>query len=277
VRYVTCARLACALAVFWAFAQAPPAGARRCAPRSHRHQPGKPRLAFARRSKARPEGNRGKWHHPCPAFAVEAGGQEHRCARNRGPAGAERSFSRSSSATRIIIPDGSSPHRFRPHLGCSAAFGSRPRSIPHRSCAALRRIDGMGIRIDAVEPGNEINYSAYNGDLVVYEKPGRTDPAQRFRPCKSGGLSSGGSTSMSAPFDHPGGVAATVHSRDALLISAGLSDVGADEADAERHGAARSGRIHFAVAQNGASMRWSMAMASTSIRGERMRRRFDAM
>ena len=41
---------------------------------------------------------------------------------------------------------------------------------------ALRRIDALGIRLEAIEPGNEINFSAYNGDLLVYRRPGERTP-----------------------------------------------------------------------------------------------------
>lgn len=41
---------------------------------------------------------------------------------------------------------------------------------------ALRRIDALGIRLEAIEPGNEINYAGYNGDLAVFRKPGTRTP-----------------------------------------------------------------------------------------------------
>ncbi|KAB1089499.1 glycoside hydrolase [Neorhizobium galegae] len=97
--------------------------------------------------------------------------------------------------------------------------------------SALRRIDGMGIRIDAVEPGNEINYSAYNGDLVVYEKPGRRTPRNVSELADRSAFGRGLDAYVGAVRITREELRATVHSRDALLISAGLSDVGTGEAD----------------------------------------------
>ncbi|WP_105436142.1 glycoside hydrolase [Neorhizobium tomejilense] len=97
--------------------------------------------------------------------------------------------------------------------------------------SALRRIDDMGIRIDAVEPGNEINYSAYNGDLVVYEKPGRRTPRNVSEVAERTAFGRGLDVYVGAVRITREELRATVHSRDALLISAGLSDVGTGEAD----------------------------------------------
>ncbi|UWU16460.1 glycoside hydrolase [Rhizobium sullae] len=97
--------------------------------------------------------------------------------------------------------------------------------------SALRRIDEMGIRIDAVEPGNEINYSAYNGDLVVYEKPGRQTPRSVSEVANRSALERGLDAYVGALRITREELRATAYSRDALLISAGLSDVGTGEAD----------------------------------------------
>lgn len=97
--------------------------------------------------------------------------------------------------------------------------------------SALRRIDGMGIRIDAVEPGNEINYSAYNGDLVVYEKPGRRTPRSISEVANRAAFERGLDAYVGAVRITREELQATVHSRDARVISAGLSDVGTGEAD----------------------------------------------
>ncbi len=97
--------------------------------------------------------------------------------------------------------------------------------------SALRRIDEMGIRIDAVEPGNEINYSPYNGDLVVYEKPGRRTPRNVSEVANRSALERGLDAYVGALRITREELRATAYSRDALLISAGLSDVGTGEAD----------------------------------------------
>ncbi|URK86610.1 hypothetical protein LP421_19900 [Rhizobium sp. RCAM05350] len=81
--------------------------------------------------------------------------------------------------------------------------------------SALRRIDGMGIRIDAVEPGNEINYSAYNGDLVVYEKPGRQTPRSVSEVANRSAFERGLDAYVSAVRITREELQATVHSRGA--------------------------------------------------------------
>ncbi|WP_245306730.1 MULTISPECIES: glycoside hydrolase [unclassified Rhizobium] len=97
--------------------------------------------------------------------------------------------------------------------------------------AALRRIDGLGIRIDAVEPGNEINYSAYNGDLLVYQNPGRRTPRKVSDVADRSAFERGLDTYIGTVRVTREELRATVHSGDALLISAGLSDAGTAEAD----------------------------------------------
>lgn len=97
--------------------------------------------------------------------------------------------------------------------------------------SALARIDRIGIRIDAVEPGNEINYSAYNGDLAVYEKPGRRTPRNVADVADRAALGRGLDAYVDAIRITREELRATTHSRDAALISAGLSDVGTGEAD----------------------------------------------
>ncbi|WP_425336052.1 glycoside hydrolase [Sinorhizobium numidicum] len=96
---------------------------------------------------------------------------------------------------------------------------------------ALQRIDGLGIRLDAVEPGNEINYSAYNGDLLVYRKPGRRTPRRVSDVANRAAFERGLDAYIGAVRISREEVRATVHSRDAAIISAGLSDVSSEEAD----------------------------------------------
>ena len=97
--------------------------------------------------------------------------------------------------------------------------------------SALSSIDAMGIRLDAIEPGNEINYSAYNGDLAVYEKAGRRTPRTVSDVADRSALERGLDAYIGAVRITREELRATVHSRDALLISAGLSDIGTGEAD----------------------------------------------
>ncbi len=97
--------------------------------------------------------------------------------------------------------------------------------------AALRRMDDAGVTLAAVEPGNEINYSAYNGDLVVFRKPGPPTPRSvsdiRNRKAFERGLA----TYVEIARITRQELKATAHSRNALVVSAGLSDMNAGEAD----------------------------------------------
>jgi hypothetical protein len=96
---------------------------------------------------------------------------------------------------------------------------------------ALRRIDGLGITLEAVEPGNEINFSAYNGDLAVYREPGRRTPRRMADLADPEAFERGLDRYVEAVRITREEARATAHSRDAAIVSAGLSDLGAAEAD----------------------------------------------
>ncbi|WP_245362946.1 glycoside hydrolase [Neorhizobium galegae] len=97
--------------------------------------------------------------------------------------------------------------------------------------AALQAIDDKGIRLDAVEPGNEINYSAYNGDLLVYRKTGGRTPRSVAEIADRDGFERGLDIYVKAVGIAREELRSTVHSRGAAVVSAGLSDVGVGEAD----------------------------------------------
>lgn len=97
--------------------------------------------------------------------------------------------------------------------------------------AALRRLDDAGVTLMAVEPGNEINYSAYNGDLVVFQKPGAATPRRVFDIRNGGAFERGLATYVEVASITRQELRATIHSRDAVVVSAGLSDMSAGEAD----------------------------------------------
>ncbi|QRM53291.1 glycoside hydrolase [Sinorhizobium sp. BG8] len=97
--------------------------------------------------------------------------------------------------------------------------------------AALQAIDRKGIRLDVVEPGNEINYSAYNGDLLVYRKPGQRTPRSVGEVADRDAFARGLDAYVGAVRITREELRETVHSRDAALVSAGLSDMSAGEAD----------------------------------------------
>lgn len=86
---------------------------------------------------------------------------------------------------------------------------------------ALAKLDQMGVTVVAVEPGNEINWAGYNGDLTV-------------RPAKSGSaIKPADPIKVAQGVDRYVGVVrvtgeelrASKLNRDAKLISAGLSDM----------------------------------------------------
>ncbi|MBN9673837.1 hypothetical protein [Roseibium aggregatum] len=96
---------------------------------------------------------------------------------------------------------------------------------------SLQEIDAAGIRLHAVEPGNEINIAPYNGDLLIH-------PARRVRTAR-------GISELTNPAAFERGLdkyiealritreelGRTALSREAKLISAGLSDMGPGTAD----------------------------------------------
>lgn len=97
--------------------------------------------------------------------------------------------------------------------------------------AAFRAIDDKGIRLDAVEPGNEINYSAYNGDLLVYRKPGGRTPRSVAAIADRHAFARGLDTYVEAVRITREELRATRHSSGAAVVSAGLSDISVSEAD----------------------------------------------
>ena len=96
---------------------------------------------------------------------------------------------------------------------------------------ALRRIDALGIRLEAIEPGNEINLSAYNGDLLVYPQVGEGTPRAIAELAGRAAFERGLDKYLEAVKITREEVRKTVHSRDAAIVSAGLSDLTAREAD----------------------------------------------
>ena len=98
--------------------------------------------------------------------------------------------------------------------------------------AALKRMDALGIRLDAVEPGNEINLAGYNGDLAVYEKPGQPTPRSvtdlRDRAAFEKGLDKYVEALRVTREEMQ-----QSESRAAVIVSAGLADMGARQADRE--------------------------------------------
>lgn len=96
---------------------------------------------------------------------------------------------------------------------------------------ALGRIDALGIRLDAIEPGNEINFSAYNGDLLVYRRPGEQTPRSIADLAGRAAFEKGLDKYLEAVKITREEVRRTVHSSDAGVVSAGLSDLSADWAD----------------------------------------------
>ncbi|RDL46356.1 hypothetical protein BLJAPNOD_06550 [Ensifer sp. M14] len=97
--------------------------------------------------------------------------------------------------------------------------------------AALHRMDDAGVSLAAVEPGNEINYSAYNGDLVVFREPGAVTPRRASDIRNRGAFERGLATYVEIARITRQELKATAHSRNAVVVSAGLSDMNAGEAD----------------------------------------------
>ncbi|MGO4623421.1 glycoside hydrolase [Ensifer sp. 2TAB8] len=96
---------------------------------------------------------------------------------------------------------------------------------------ALTRLDALGVRLEAVEPGNEINLAGYNGDLAVYREPGQQTPRTladlKYRAAFEEGLD----RYIKALRITRDEVRKSAKSGGAVIVSAGLSDMGAKEAD----------------------------------------------
>ena len=96
---------------------------------------------------------------------------------------------------------------------------------------AFTQIDEAGIRLSAVQPGNEINISPYNGDLRVF-------PARRVHTARSveeltnrTAFERGLDNYVEALRVTRQVLDTTVHSREAKLVTAGLSDMRPKTAD----------------------------------------------
>lgn len=96
---------------------------------------------------------------------------------------------------------------------------------------ALQRIDDLGIKIVAIEPGNEINLGGYNGDLLIYRKPGARTPRSVADLKNRAAFERGLDRYIAALDITKEEIEATTHSRDAIIVSAGLSDMSATWAD----------------------------------------------
>lgn len=96
---------------------------------------------------------------------------------------------------------------------------------------ALARMDAAGVALTAVEPGNEINYSAYNGDLVVFPRPGADTPRHASDIRNRQAFERGLATYIEVARITRQELKATKHSGHAVVVSAGLSDMSAAEAD----------------------------------------------
>ncbi|HET9538058.1 MAG TPA: glycoside hydrolase [Mesorhizobium sp.] len=96
---------------------------------------------------------------------------------------------------------------------------------------ALRSIDDAGVSLLAIQPGNEINWGGFNGDLVVHAAEDAPTPR------------SSSDLSFPSRFEHGldayvqitrivrEEIARTAHNRGAQVLAAGLSDISAAIAD----------------------------------------------
>ncbi|UAX97710.1 glycoside hydrolase [Ensifer adhaerens] len=96
---------------------------------------------------------------------------------------------------------------------------------------ALARLDALGVRLDAVEPGNEINLAGYNGDLAVYRKPGLQTPRTVADLKDRAAFEEGLDRYIKALKITRDEMRKSASSSSAAIVSAGLSDMGAKEAD----------------------------------------------
>lgn len=86
---------------------------------------------------------------------------------------------------------------------------------------ALAKLDAMGVRLVAVEPGNEINWAGYNGDLTVsFGKPGSA-----IKAANPATVDKGLDRYVAVLRATREEMRASKLNRDAKLVSAGLSDM----------------------------------------------------
>lgn len=96
---------------------------------------------------------------------------------------------------------------------------------------ALTRMDALGVHLDAVEPGNEINLAGYNGDLAVYPKPGQPTPRTVGDLKDRAAFEKGLDKYIEVLKITRDEVRASSNSSAAAIISTGLSDMSARQAD----------------------------------------------
>ncbi|TYC52368.1 glycoside hydrolase [Rhodobacterales bacterium] len=97
--------------------------------------------------------------------------------------------------------------------------------------ASLSAIDAAGGALVAVEPGNEINISPYNGDLHVLARPGAQTARDADGLSDRAAFERGLDTYIEILRITRQTLRSTKHSADAALVSAGLSDMGPELAD----------------------------------------------
>jgi len=97
--------------------------------------------------------------------------------------------------------------------------------------AAFRRIDELGVALDAVQPGNEINWGGYNGDLAVYPKANVRTARSLNDVNNRSSLERGADKYVLIARIVREELAATQNSKQAKVVSAGLSDMPAEFAD----------------------------------------------
>ncbi|CAM5216678.1 Glycoside hydrolase OS=Bosea thiooxidans OX=53254 GN=SAMN05660750_01347 PE=4 SV=1 [Bosea thiooxidans] len=96
---------------------------------------------------------------------------------------------------------------------------------------ALQRIDSLGVPLIAVEPGNEINWGAYNGDLEIRPEA-NTRTARSLRDVADpDGLARGAANYVQLLKVTRAELAKTRLSAGAKVVSAGLSDIPPEHAD----------------------------------------------
>ena len=96
---------------------------------------------------------------------------------------------------------------------------------------AIARLDALRVRLDAVEPGNEINLAGYNGDLAVYPKAGQPTPRSLAGLKDRLAFEKGLDRYIEVLKITRDEVRKSEKSSGAVIVSAGLSDISAKEAD----------------------------------------------
>ncbi|WP_025092021.1 hypothetical protein [Brucella intermedia] len=131
-----------------------------------------------------------------------------------------------------FYPDGTKPRSGRGRIWDMYRLSDiSPERFRNAMADALQKIDALGIPLVAVEPGNEINWGAYNGDLAILPKEKMKTARSLTEMEELPLVEKGAEKYVELLRIMRAELAKTRHSAKAKVISAGLSDIPFIDAD----------------------------------------------